>query len=185
MSLALMDMRLSISPGDSHRSMRYFGVKSLIPLRERPFQIHQHYFRRPRELDERLKRAGGHRRLPDSVYNFINYLFSDGEMRRRKNGHNLDSDWRLVISLTDLAYLLRMTSRIKHGKRGRVMKEFDKIATMAVEIDLLKTYDLRDEESLVFELNPGVAFPAMDDHVNPEALTNTFPPPCTAVYLRL
>src|SRR4029077_17830654 len=29
-------------------------------------QIHQHYFRRPRKLDERLKRASGHRRLPDS-----------------------------------------------------------------------------------------------------------------------
>ncbi len=131
-------------------------------------QIHQHYFKRPRELDERLKRAAGHRRLPDSIYNFINYLFSDGEMRRRKNGHNPETDWRLVISLTDLAYLLRMTSRIKHGERGRVLKEIDKIASLAVEIDLLKTYHLGDEDALVFELNPGVAFPTMDDHVNPE-----------------
>ena len=131
-------------------------------------QIHQHYFRRPRKLDERLKRASGHRRMPDSIYNFINYLFSDGEMRRRKNGHNPEGDWRLVISITDLAYLLRMTSRIKHGERGRVIKEIDKIATLAVEIDLLKSYDLGDEEAFVFELNPGVAFPATDDHVPPE-----------------
>jgi hypothetical protein len=137
-------------------------------------QIHQHYFRRPRELDERLRRAGGHRRLPDSVYNFINYLFSDGEMRRRKNAHNPDNDWRLVISLTDLAYLLRMASRIKHGERGRVIKEIDKIATLTVEIDLLKTYNLEDEEALVFELNAGVAFPAMDDRVNPQDAHNPF-----------
>ena len=137
-------------------------------------QIHQHYFRRPRKLDERLKRASGHRRLPDSIYNFINYLFSDGEMRRRKNGHNAEDDWRLVISITDLAYLLRMTSRIKHGERGRVIKEIDKIATMAMEIDLLKTYDLGDEEAFVFELNPGVAFPATDDHVTPEDIHKPF-----------
>ena len=137
-------------------------------------QIHQHYFKRPRELDERLKRAGGHRRLPDSIYNFINYLFSDGEMRRRKNGHNPDDDWRLVISLTDLAYLLRMTGRIKHGERGRVMKEIDKIAAMTVEIDLLKTYDLADEEALVFELNPAVAFPPLEDHVTPEYADKPF-----------
>jgi hypothetical protein len=137
-------------------------------------QIHQHYFKRPRELDERLKRAGGHRRLPDSVYNFINYLFSDGEMRRRKNGHNSEPDWRLVISLTDLAYLLRMTSRIKHGERSRVLREIDKIASLAVEIELLKSYNLGDEEALVFELNPSFAFPAIDDHVNPEDARKPF-----------
>jgi hypothetical protein len=137
-------------------------------------QIHQHYFRRPRELDERLKRAGGHRRMPDSIYNFINFLFSDGEMRRRKQGHNPNNDWRLVIALTDLAYLLRMTSRIKHGERGRVIKEIAKIATLAVEIDLLKTYNLEDEEALVFELNPGVAFPAADDRNNPQDAPNPF-----------
>jgi hypothetical protein len=31
-------------------------------------------------------------------------------------------------------YILRMTSRIKHGERGRVIKEIEKIATMAVEM---------------------------------------------------
>jgi hypothetical protein len=31
-------------------------------------------------------------------------------------------------------YILRMTSRIKHGERGRVIKEIEKIVTMAVEM---------------------------------------------------
>jgi hypothetical protein len=137
-------------------------------------QVHQHYFKRPRDLDERLKLANGHKRLPDSIYNFLNYIYSDGEMRRRKKGHNPESDWRLIISMTDLAYLLRMKSRIKHGERGRVLKEIDKIAGLVKSIGILKSYDLGDEEALIFELNNQAAFPTADDQVNPEESDTPF-----------
>ena len=131
-------------------------------------QVHQHYFKRPRDLDERLTFANNHKRLPDSIYNFLNYIYSDGEMRRRKKGHNSDTDWRLIISLTDLAYLLRMKDKIKHGERGRVLKEIDKIAGLVKTIRILKSYDLSDEEALVFELNGQEAFPTPNDEVGLE-----------------
>ena len=131
-------------------------------------QVHQHYFKRPRDLDKRLMFANNHKRLPDSIYNFLNYIYSDGEMRRRKKGHNSETDWRLIISLTDLAYLLRMKDKIKHGERGRVLKEIDKIAGLVKTIRILKSYDLSDEDALVFELNNQEAFPRADDEVDLE-----------------
>ena len=137
-------------------------------------QVHQHYFKRPRDLDKRLKLANNHKRLPDSIYNFLNYIYSDGEMRRRKKGHNPESDWRLIISLTDLAYLLRMKDKIKHGERGRVLKEIDKIAGLVKSIGILKSYDLSDEDALVFELNNQEAFPTADDEVNLEESDKPF-----------
>ena len=131
-------------------------------------QVHQHYFKRPRDLDQRLKLANNHKRLPDSIYNFLNYIYSDGEMRRRKKGHNPESDWRLIISLTDLAYLLRMKDKIKHGDRGRVLKEIDKIAGLVKGMGILRSYDLSDEDVLVFELNGQEAFPTAADEVDLE-----------------
>lgn len=126
-------------------------------------QVHQHYFKRPRDLDQRLKLANNHKRLPDSIYNFLNYLYSDGEMLRRKSGHAPGTDWRLVISLTELAYLLRMKDKIKHGERGRVLREVDKIAGLIKGIGILKSYDLNDEDGLVFELNGQEVFPTSDE----------------------
>ena len=116
-------------------------------------QVHQHYFKRPRDLEQRLKVANNHKRLPDSIYNFLDFIYSDGEMRRREKGHNPESDWRLVIALTDLAYLLRMKDKLKHGERGRVLREIDKIAGLVKVIGILQSYDLSDEDALVFELN--------------------------------
>ena len=132
-------------------------------------QVHQHYFKRPRDLEQRLKVANNHKRLPDSIYNFLDFIYSDGEMRRREKGHNPESDWRLVIALTDLAYLLRMKDKLKHGERGRVLREIDKIAGLVKVIGILQSYDLSDEDALVFELNGQKAFPATDDEVD---LTN-------------
>jgi hypothetical protein len=131
-------------------------------------QVHQHYFKRPRDLDQRLKLTNNHKRLPDSIYNFLNYIYSDGEMRRRKNGHNSETDWRLIISLTDLAYLLRMKDKIKHGERGRVSKEIDKIAGLVKAMGILRSYDLSEEDALVFELNGQEAFPTAADEADPE-----------------
>jgi len=137
-------------------------------------QVHQHYFKRPRDLDQRLKLANNHKRLPDSIYNFLNYIYSDGEMRRRKKGHNPETDWRLIISLTDLAYLLRMKDKIKHGERGRVLKEIDKIAGLVKGMGILRSYDLSDEYALVFELNGQEAFPTAADEVNLEDRDKSF-----------
>ena len=132
-------------------------------------QVHQHYFKRPRDLEQRLKVANNHKRLPDSIYNFLDFIYSDGEMRRREKGHNPESDWRLVIALTDLAYLLRMKDKLKHGERGRVLREIDKIAGLVKVIGILQSYDLSDEDALVFELNGQKAFPGTDEEVD---LTN-------------
>jgi len=129
-------------------------------------QVHQHYFKRPRDLDQRLKLLNNHKRLPDSIHNFLNYIYSDGEMLRRKNGHSTGTDWTLVISLTDLAYLLRMKDKIKHGERGRVLKEIDKIAGLVKGMGIVKSYNLSDEDALVFELNVQETFPTADDEVN-------------------
>jgi hypothetical protein len=126
-------------------------------------QVHQHYFKRPRDLDQRLKVANNHKRLPDSIYNFLDFIYSDGEMRRRKKGHNPESDWRLIITLTELAYLLRMKDKIKHGERGRVLREIDKIAGLVKTMGILRSYDLRNEDALVFEINGQEAFPAADE----------------------
>lgn len=129
-------------------------------------QVHQHYFKRPRDLEQRLKLANNHKRLPDSIYNFLNYLYSDGEMLRRKNGHNPGTDWRLIISLTDLAYLLRMKDKIKHGERGRVLKEVDKIGGIVKGMGILRSYDLSDEDALVFDLNGQEVFPTADEEAD-------------------
>jgi hypothetical protein len=123
-------------------------------------QIHQHYFKRPRDLEERLRLASNHRRVPDSMYNFLNYLYSEGEMLRRKIGHNPETDWTLRVSLTDLAYLLRMKDKIKHGERGRVLREIEKIVGLVKGIGILKSYDLRNEDALFFEIDGKEAFPA-------------------------
>jgi hypothetical protein len=138
-------------------------------------QINQHYFKRPKDLDERLKKASGQKRLPDSIFNFLTYIYSDGEMRRRKKGHNPDSDWKLVISLTDLAYLLRMKGRIKHGERGRILKEIDKIAGLVQVIGILESYDLADPEALVFEINGRKAFPVTEEETKLEGAEKVFP----------
>jgi hypothetical protein len=129
-------------------------------------QVHQHYFKRPRDLDQRLKLINNHKRLPDSIHNFINYIYSDGEMLRRKNGHNPGTDWTLIISLTDLAYLLRMKDKIKHGERGRVLKEIEKISALVESMGLVKSYNLSDEDALVFELNVQETFPTADEDAN-------------------
>jgi hypothetical protein len=122
-------------------------------------QIHQHYFKRPRDLEQRLRLASNHKRLPDSMYNFLNYLYSEGEMLRRKKGHNPETDWTLRVSLTDLAYLLRMKDKIKHGERGRVSREIEKIAGLVKSIGILKSYDLGNEDALFFEIDGKEAFP--------------------------
>jgi hypothetical protein len=127
-------------------------------------QIHQHYFKRPRDLEQRLRLASNHRRLPDSIYNFLNYLYSEGEMLRRKKGHNPETDWTLRVSLTDLAYLLRMKDKIKHGERGRVLREIEKIAELVKTIGILKSFDLNNEEVLFFEIDGEEAFPANREH---------------------
>jgi hypothetical protein len=117
-------------------------------------------------LDQRLKLINNHKRLPDSIHNFINYIYSDGEMLRRKNGHNPGTDWTLIISLTDLAYLLRMKDKIKHGERGRVLKEIEKISALVESMGLVKSYNLSDEDALVFELNVQETFPTADEDAN-------------------
>ena len=122
-------------------------------------QIHQHYFKRPRDLEERLRLASNHRRLPDSMYNFLNYIYSEGEMLRRKKGHNPETDWTLRVSLTDLAYLLRMKDKIKHGERSRVLREIEKIAGLVKSIGILKSYDIGNEDALFFEIDGKEAFP--------------------------
>jgi hypothetical protein len=129
-------------------------------------QIHQHYFKRPRDLEQRLRLASNHKRLPDSIHNFLNYIYGDGEMLRRKKGHNPETDWTLTVSLTDLAYLLRMKDKLKHGERGRVLKEIDKIAGLVKAVGILKSYDLSNEDALTFEINGQEAFPAMDDELS-------------------
>jgi hypothetical protein len=128
-------------------------------------QVHQHYFKRPRDLEERLRAANNHKRVPDSIYNFLAFIYSDGEMRRRKRGHNPECDWRLIIGMTDLAYLLRMKDKVKHGERARVLREIDKIAGLVKMMGVLRSYDLRDEYALVFELNFEEAFPTTDEEL--------------------
>jgi hypothetical protein len=80
-------------------------------------------------------------------------------MLRRKKGHNPETDWTLRVSLTDLAYLLRMKDKIKHGERGRVSREIEKIAGLVKSIGILKSYDLGNEEALFFEIDGKEAFP--------------------------
>lgn len=128
-------------------------------------QVNQHYVRRPHDIEERLKLANDHRRLPDSTYNFINYLYGDGEMRRRRKQHQPDLDWKLTVSLTDLAHMLRMTDKLRNGEHRRILKEIDRIAGLTLKIGILASYDLSDDERLVFELNGRQAFPEGEERV--------------------
>jgi hypothetical protein len=117
-------------------------------------QIAQHYISRPADLFTRLRLVLGGNRPPVHLSYFITWILSDGEQRRSRNKREGTEIWTIEQSLDNLAHMCRLTERLKHGERGRILKDFESDAALCKKIGLITGYDFASQERLKVTLNP-------------------------------
>jgi hypothetical protein len=117
-------------------------------------QIAQHYISRPADLFTRVRLALGGKRPPVHLSYFITWILSDGEQRRSRNKREGTEIWTIEQSLDNLAHMCRLTERLKHGERKRILKDFESDAALCKKIGLITGYDFTTEDRLNVTLNP-------------------------------
>jgi len=117
-------------------------------------QIAQHYISRPADLFTRIRLELGGKRPPVHLSYFITWILSDGEARRSRNKREGTEIWTIEQTLENLTHMCRLTERLKHGERKRILQDFETDAALCKKIGLITAYDLRDEDRLCVTLNP-------------------------------
>jgi hypothetical protein len=117
-------------------------------------QIAQHYISRPADLFTRVRLALGGKRPPAHLGYFITWILSDGEQRRSRNKREGTEIWTIEQSLDNLAHMCRLTDRLKHGERKRILNDFKSDAALCQKIGLITGYDFAAEDRLNVTLNP-------------------------------
>jgi hypothetical protein len=117
-------------------------------------QIAQHYISRPADLFTRIRLELGGKRPPVHLGYFITWILSDGEQRRSRNKREGTEIWTIEQTLENLTHMCRLTERLKHGERKRILQDFDSDAALCKKIGLITAYDFRDEDRLCVTLNP-------------------------------
>jgi hypothetical protein len=117
-------------------------------------QIAQHYISRPADLFTRVRLALGGKRPPTHLGYFITWILSDGEQRRSRNKREGTEIWAIEQTLDNLTHMCRLTERLKHGERKRILKDFESDAALCKKIGLITGYNFADEERLNVTLNP-------------------------------
>ena len=117
-------------------------------------QIAQHYISRPADLFTRVRLALGGKRPPVHLGYFITWILSDGEQRRSRNKREGTEIWTIEQTLDNLTHMCRLTERLKHGERKRILKDFESDAALCKKIGLITGYDFTDEDRLNVTLNP-------------------------------
>jgi hypothetical protein len=117
-------------------------------------QIAQHYISRPADLFTRLRLELGGKRPPVHLGYFVTWLLSDGEARRSRNKREGTEIWIIEQTLENLTHMCRLTDRLKHGERKRILQDFEADAALCKKIGLITAYDFRDENRLCVTLNP-------------------------------
>jgi hypothetical protein len=117
-------------------------------------QIAQHYISRPADLFTRVRLALGGKRPPTHLGYFITWILSDGEQRRSRNKREGTEIWTIEQPLDNLTHMCRLTERLKHGERKRILADFERDAALCKTIGLITAYDFADEDRLNVTLNP-------------------------------
>ena len=115
-------------------------------------QIAQHYISRPADLFTRIRLELGGKRPPVHLSYFITWILSDGEARRSRNKREGTEIWTIEQTLENLTHMCRLTERLKHGERKRILQDFETDAALCKKIGLITAYDLRDEDRLCVTL---------------------------------
>ena len=103
------------------------------------------------------RRALHGRRPPDHLNNFITWILSESEMKRRR-GQSLE----LVATLDDLANKCRLTGQLKHANRTRVHATLKRNAEVAQRVNLISSFDFDDPQQLRLTSSPKVFVEAQE-----------------------
>src|SRR5260370_658120 len=114
-------------------------------------QHENHYFWKPGNLLQQMFLALHGRRPPDHLNNFITWILSEAEMKRRQS-----QSLELTASLEDLATKCRLTAQMKHGNRTRVHATLRRNAEIAQKVNLITSFDFEDAQHLRLTCSPKV-----------------------------
>jgi hypothetical protein len=91
------------------------------------------------------------RRPPDHLNNFVTWILSGAEMKRRQS-----QPLELATTLDDLANKCRLMAQMKHGNRARVHATLKRNAEVAQKVNLIASFDFEDPQRLRLTCSPKV-----------------------------
>ena len=108
-------------------------------------QLDSWYLLKPASFYQDIRNLQG-RKMSKYVDRFLEYILIQGRTVKGKQGQNSNGRdaemWTSKIGLKKLAGRLRMDSFIKAGQYKRVEEEITKCASIAVQLDYLKSFEL-------------------------------------------
>jgi hypothetical protein len=114
-------------------------------------QHENHYFWKPGNLLQQMFLALHGRRPPDHLNNFVTWILSEAEMKRRQS-----QPLELSATLDELANKCRLTGQMKHGNRTRVLATLKRNAEVAQKVNLITSFDFEDPQRLRLTCSPKV-----------------------------
>lgn len=102
-----------------------------------------HYFWKPGNLLQQMTLALHGKRPPDHLNNFITWILSEAEMKRRRGLPPV-----LMISLEELAHKCRLTADLRYGNRSRILTALTRNAQVAQKVNLLQSFNFDDPRNL-------------------------------------
>jgi hypothetical protein len=106
-------------------------------------QHENHYFWKPGNLLQQMFLALHGRRPPDHLNNFVTWILSEAEMKRRQS-----QPLELTATLDELANKCRLTGQMKYGNRTRVLATLKRNAEVAQKVNLITSFDFEDPQHL-------------------------------------
>ena len=106
-------------------------------------QHENHYFWKPGNLLQQMFLALHGRRPPDHLNNFVTWILSEAEMKRRQS-----QPLELSATLDELANKCRLTAQMKHGNRTRVLATLKRNAEVAQKVNLITSFDFENSQNL-------------------------------------
>jgi hypothetical protein len=143
-------------------------------------QTDVYFILRPADMVAKVFEANDRKRLPDHLQFFLHWLLSDGDKRRRLKERQPSLDWVISQPLEQLARLCRMTNRLRHGERSRILDDLTRDAVVVKNAGYITEFDFSDEAALKVTLEPTKLLMAVTktlDRASPDLELLTGPDP--------